>query len=68
MMPDCAIIQAADEGRARCPYCRKLLPGRYPAGVSRALLLCPDRKCPGHKKEIIVNIPAGQQRQPLSTP
>lgn len=67
-MAKCAIIHAEDKGRARCPFCRKLLPGRYPVGVSYALLLCPDRKCRGHKEEIIVNIPAGQQRQPFSTP
>lgn len=55
------IIRAAKKDRARCPYCGKLLPGRYPNGVHGALLICRNSRCPSGGREIQIDIPAAQR-------
>ena len=60
---ECDKIMASQDGRVRCPYCGKPLPGRYPNGVAGALLICKNSKCRSGGREIEVNIPAAQRIQ-----
>ena len=64
----CAIIQADEAGRVKCPYCGKRLPGRYPDGISRVWLQCRTRGCAGRREFEICILSASQQLQQFSAP
>lgn len=57
----CDKITVTRGDRATCPMCGWFLPGRYPHGVTGALLRCSNRRCIAYRETVQVDIvPADQ--------